>query len=66
MQRIDYEPYDFSEECEWDLGDIVYRIEKSGLTRKDFVTNWDNVFKVLEILAERYGDEGVRVIAWLD
>ncbi len=57
---------DFSKEQEWDFGDLVYRTEKVKMKRRELVTNWEGVFKELEVLAEKYGDEGVRVVAWLD
>lgn len=37
---------------------------KGMATRKELLENWEDVFRVMEILTGHYGDEGVRLIAW--
>ena len=64
-ERVGRAQLDYSQEQTWDLGDVVYQTKKVTMTRKEALANWDHVWKVLELLAQKYGDEGVRVIAWL-
>lgn len=62
--RVGRAQLDYSQEQIWDLGDVVYHTTHVTMTRKEAIAK-DHVWKVLELLAENYGDEGVRVIAWL-
>ncbi|BAL89442.1 hypothetical protein AMIS_42220 [Actinoplanes missouriensis 431] len=42
---------------------------KPTISRHDVLglgTGWDHVFAVMQTLAHRFGDEGVRLIAWFD
>ena len=66
LERVGPQLLDFSREQEWDLGDVVYRTKKKTTKRKEIVANWERTFKVMEVLADKYGNESVRVIAWLD
>ena len=50
---------------EFELGERVYRAEK--LQRKDVLNpEWMDVFKNMESLAAKYGDELVRLVVWFD
>jgi hypothetical protein len=55
------------ESQEWEIGGKVYRSER--LRRRDAVSessHWQFVFKVMEALALRFGDDGVRLVVWFD
>ena len=45
------------------------RLESRTLTRLDALgpgTGWEHVFAVMQALAGRFGDDGVRIVAWFD
>ncbi|XVU27379.1 hypothetical protein ACQPZJ_10170 [Actinoplanes sp. CA-054009] len=51
----------------WRLGTITFTYKK--VTRNDVIgpgTGWEHVFAVMRALAQRFGDEGVRLVAWFD
>jgi hypothetical protein len=51
----------------WHVGGV--RLEYRALTRLDAVgpgTGWEHVFAVMKALAGRFGDDGVRIVAWFD
>lgn len=64
-KRTGCKQIDFSQEQVWDLGNIIYQVKKTKKRRRDVLKNWESALKVSEILAEKYGDEGIRIIAWL-
>ncbi|GAB1644236.1 hypothetical protein [Krasilnikovia sp. MM14-A1259] len=51
----------------WQHGTTTFTYKK--VTRNDVLgpgTGWEHVFAVMRTLAERYGEEGVRLVAWFD
>jgi hypothetical protein len=51
----------------WQAGGA--RLEYRAVTRDDALgpgTGWEHVFAVMRALAGRFGDEGVRIVAWFD
>ena len=47
----------------WEIDGKVYRSEK--LQRQDVLgDDWPMLFKLMETLANRYGDDGVRLVVW--
>lgn len=47
----------------WETAEYVFRAER--LTRRDALgSNWRLLFRLMESLGERYGDENVRLVAW--
>ena len=51
----------------WQVGDV--RLKYHAPTRLDALgpnTGWEHVFAVMEALAGRFGDDGVRIVAWFD
>lgn len=51
----------------WMIGDVVF--EYGPITRLDVLglgTGWEHVFAVMRALAGRFGDDGVRLVAWFD
>lgn len=44
---------------------ILYKVER--MVRRDaLVYQWEFLFKMMEMLAERYGDDNVRLVVWFD
>ncbi|HWS33860.1 MAG TPA: hypothetical protein VN408_14105 [Actinoplanes sp.] len=51
----------------WQVGDV--RLRYHAPTRLDALgpdTGWEHVFAVMQALAGRFGDDGVRLVAWFD
>lgn len=77
-EKVGFEQLNISKEQEWDFGEEVwkeyetffhaarvYRTVKVKMKRKDLIPNWERIFKVMALLAEKHGDDGVRVISWI-
>lgn len=60
--RVGYDQRIGDQEQEWDLGDVVYRRERTK--RKEVKDLWKELFHFLETLAARFGDENVRLVVW--
>ena len=59
------EPVTYAVGQEWEIDGVVYRAEK--LRRRDALgADWEMVFGLMETLAQRYGDDGVRLVVWFD
>jgi hypothetical protein len=59
------EPWIWPEGAEWTIGDTVYRAEK--LRRREAMdSDWWMLFDIMRTLSRRYGDDGVRLVAWFD
>jgi hypothetical protein len=53
----------FPADQEWEIDGKVYRSEK--LKRQDVLgDDWPMLFKLMETLASRFGDDGVRLVVW--
>jgi hypothetical protein len=51
----------------WRVGDVVF--EYRMVTRLDVLgpgSGWEHVFAVMRALAQRFGDDGVRLVVWFD
>ncbi|MGV9690294.1 hypothetical protein ACWDUX_14385 [Streptomyces sp. NPDC003444] len=58
---------EWSEGSEWTIGDALYR--SVAIRRRDAVTEageWRPVWEAVEELAERHGDDNVRLVVWFD
>lgn len=49
---------------EWEAGDRVYRV--FATRRKDVLDEWELIFRLTEVLASKYGGDGVRLVVWFD
>jgi hypothetical protein len=50
---------------EWEINGKIYRSER--MKRGDVLgSDWRTLFKMMEALAEQYGDDHVRLIVWFD
>jgi len=50
---------------EWEFEGVVYRAER--LKRRETLgDDWQRLFRMMEALAEQYGDGGVRLVVWFD
>ncbi|MEU8763559.1 hypothetical protein [Streptomyces sp. NPDC048659] len=61
------EEREWPEGSEWLVGDVLYR--SVVLRRKDAVTatgEWQPVWRAMGDLAERHGDDNVRLVVWFD
>jgi hypothetical protein len=48
-----------------EIDGILYKVER--MVRRDaLVYQWEFLFKMMEMLAERYGAENVRLVVWFD
>jgi hypothetical protein len=57
----------WGEGAQWEKGDSVYRVEK--IKRRHFLedgsgSGWQTLFRILEILEETYGADGIRLVVW--
>ena len=51
----------------WQHGTTTFTYKE--VTRNDVLgpgTGWEHVFAVMRVLAQRFGEEGVRLVAWFD
>jgi hypothetical protein len=65
LEDVTTQPPIWSEGQEWVTDDYVLRAEK--LCRCDVWTDdWRRVFKIMELLAEQFGDQQVRLVVWFD
>jgi hypothetical protein len=51
----------------WQHGETLF--EYQGVSRLDVLgpgTGWEHVFTVMRALTHRFGEDGVRIIAWFD
>ena len=61
-ERVRHDGLIDDQEQEWDLGDVVY--SRRYMKRKDVKTSAEDLFRFLEILAARLGDDHVRLVVW--
>ena len=61
------QPPVFAEGTEWDINGTIYRVET--LTRRQTLAEtrtWPVLFSLMRTLAERFGEDGVRLVVWFD
>jgi hypothetical protein len=59
------QPFIWREGQEWQTDTHVFRAEK--LRRRDIRTdNWETSFKIMEVLARRFGEHHVRLVVWFN
>jgi hypothetical protein len=61
---VGYSRGNWQEGEEWEFDDTVFRVER--LKRKAIRIGWEATFKVLEVLANLYGDDNVRLVVWFE
>ncbi len=49
----------------WEVDSTVYKIER--ITRRETLTpDWELLFRLIEVLAQAYGKDNVRLVVWFD
>lgn len=62
-------PQGLPEGQEWEVAGVLYRsvrLRRADAIRAEGGSDWPFVFELMAALASRYGDDGVRLVAWFN
>jgi len=66
MKHRSMEPKIKEDGAEWLEGDKLFRVRRTRAAVLYEDTGWDRLIRIMEILAEKYDDQRIRMVVWFD